>query len=83
MNKFTCNCGTVVQYCTVGYQKSPHSDFLLAYKRIISPSGDQKITKRSSLDSSWRGASNGGLFTSLESMDNELLAKTKLKKKRE
>jgi hypothetical protein len=39
-------------YCTVGYQKSPGSSFLRAINRIISISRDQKIMKRSSLDSS-------------------------------
>ena len=36
---------------TVGYQKSWGSVFLLALDRIISPSRDQKIMKRSSLNS--------------------------------
>ena len=66
--------------CTVGYQKSPESVFLLALNRIISTSHDQKIMKRSSLDSPWRDASNGGLYMSLGSIDNELFAKNSKEK---
>ena len=61
--------------CTVGYQKSPDSLFFKALNRIISLSRDQKIMKRSLLDSPWRDASNGGLFMFLGSIDDELSSK--------
>ena len=35
---------------------------------------DRKDLKHSSLGSPWRGASNGGIFMSLESIDEELFA---------
>ena len=48
--------------------------------RIISETSDQKMTKRSSLESPYRDESNGGLHISLASIDNELSSKNQKQK---
>ena len=71
----------LISHYTVGNQKSPGNFFKKGLKCIISSSSDQRITKRSSLDSSWYDASNGGLYMSLGSIDDELYPKFKKNKK--